>query len=182
METLLKKLKLVDGIITNFFKIVTIICLSFMFLIVLAKIFIQFIPLAPAIQWTDEIIELLFAGLVFYGAAGVWIVQGHFSVGDWVASLAKTDRAKSIFKLIVDLVSLLFIGILFYYSIGLIMRTRELTPVFQIPKKYFYMAVPISSLIMMIYSLLFVIRTSIEIVKPDSFPKDETIEEELPPE
>lgn len=168
MEKLLKGMNVVDGLIMKFIKIITMLCLGLLFLIVMGKILIQFIPWAPAIQWTDEIIELLFAGLVFYGAAGVWMIKGHFSVGDWVAKLAKTERGVLIYALVVDLISMIFIGLLCYYSIGLIQRTRELTPVFQIPKKYFYLGVPISSCIMMIYSLFFVIRTTIKIIHPDA--------------
>ena len=47
------------------------------------NIFVRFVPIM-SMHWFDEILELLYGALIFYGAAAVWVVHGHFSVGDWI--------------------------------------------------------------------------------------------------
>ena len=46
--------------------------------------FVRFFPVV-SLHWFDEIIELLYAYLVFYGAAALWITREHLSVGDWIS-------------------------------------------------------------------------------------------------
>ena len=106
-----------------------------------------------SLHWFDEIVELCFAGLVFYGAAALWAVKGHFSVGDWISSRLPGNVSRSLYKLLVTCFSLAFIGIFFWFSLRLALRATELSTVFQIPKSWMYACMPISSLIMLAYSL-----------------------------
>jgi TRAP-type C4-dicarboxylate transport system permease small subunit len=104
-------------------------------------------------HWFDEIVELLYAALVFYGAAVVWITHSHFSVGDWISKYLKKTWAKFAYRLILELLSLVFAIVFFKYSLDLVMKTEELTTAFAMPKKYLYACMPISGGIMVIYSL-----------------------------
>ena len=54
-----------------------------------------------------------FAALVFLGAAAVWMVKGHFSVGDWFGRLARGERLRSAYRLLLELIALLFAAVLF---------------------------------------------------------------------
>ena len=110
--------------------------------------------LAPlsSMHWFDEIVELCFAALVFYGAAALWGLKGHFCVGDWISKRLPNDTARAVYKLIVSLISASFIAVFFYFSLRLTMQTIELSTVFQIPKSIIYSCMPISSFLMLIYS------------------------------
>ena len=119
-----------------------------------------------SLHWMDEIVEMCFAGLVFYGAAGVWMVKGHFSVGDWIGRKVNNPRIRGLYRLLVELLSLLFVVVLFKYSLELTLRAHEVSAVFQIPKKVFYSAIPISALIMVIYSAINAVAQAIEVVSP----------------
>lgn len=110
------------------------------------------VPIA-SMHWFDEIVELCFAALVFYGAAALWGVKGHFSVGDWISPRLPGVYSRAVYKLIVSLLSLTFIAVFFWFSLALTRRTTELSTVFQIPKSVMYSCMPISSFIMMMYSL-----------------------------
>ena len=55
--------------------------------------------------WFDEIIELSFAALVFYGAAGLWCSKLHFSVGDWISPRIKNVRMKHFYRLLILVIS-----------------------------------------------------------------------------
>ena len=106
-----------------------------------------------SLHWFDEIVELCFASLVFYGAAALWAQSGHFSVGDWISSRLPGHASRALYKLIVTCVSLIFVGVFFWFSLRLALHATELSTVFQIPKSWMYACMPISSFIMGAYSL-----------------------------
>ena len=55
---------------------VTITCFFLLTILVTANVFVRFVPVV-SLHWFDEIIELLYAYLVFYGAAALWITREH---------------------------------------------------------------------------------------------------------
>ena len=112
----------------------------------------SFLPVG-SFHWFDEIVELCFAYLVFYGAAAIWGTKGHFSVGDWISGLLPGERTRALYRTLVALVSAAFMAIFFWFSLRLSMRTTELTTVFQMPKWVMYSCMPASSFIMMMYSV-----------------------------
>jgi TRAP-type C4-dicarboxylate transport system permease small subunit len=165
MRKLLLALAKTDAILTAILKWLTVALFIAITLIVTANILLRIFPIT-SLHWTDEITELCFAALVFYGAAGVWMVKGHFSVGDWIGKLVKNERANHAIRLALELVTLLFAVILLRYSLNLTLRAREVTSVFQIPKRIIYSCMPISALIMVAYSLVYSIKGVIGAVSP----------------
>jgi TRAP-type transport system small permease protein len=165
MKKLIAFLGKVDSALTAVLKWLTIALFLAITAIVTANILLRVFPIT-SLHWTDEIVELCFAGLVFYGAAGVWMAKGHFSVGDWIGKFAKSERARNAYRLALEIVTLLFAAILFKYSLDLTLRAREATAVFQIPKRLIYSCMPISALIMCAYSMVFVIRGAIGTASP----------------
>src|SRR5512141_3086219 len=92
-------LKLLDRVLLNTLKAVTIACFFLLTLLITANVFVRFFPIV-SLHWFDEIIELLYAYLVFYGAAALWINREHLCVGDWISGrLIKSNRAISCYKL-----------------------------------------------------------------------------------
>jgi TRAP-type C4-dicarboxylate transport system permease small subunit len=104
-------------------------------------------------HWLDEIVELCFSSLTFYGAAAIWAVKGHFSVGDWISKRLPGSVSRQIYKLLINAICLAFLVIFFVYSLNLTINTTELSTVFQIPKQVMYSSMPVSSFIMFCYSL-----------------------------
>ena len=107
-----------------------------------------------SLHWFDEIVELCFAALVFYGAAALWGTKGHFCVGDWISARLPDRRLAAIYKMLVSLISVTFMATFFWFSLSLVLHSTELTTVFQIPKSVLYACMPISSAIMLAYSLV----------------------------
>jgi len=128
---------------------------------------IQNIITINSFYWFDEVIELSFAALVFYGAAALWCAKLHFSVGDWISPrikndrlkhfYIKNDRLKHFYKLLILLISATFMAVLFWYSLKLTLKTNQVTTAFQIKQWILYSCIPISSMIMLIYSIVDVI-------------------------
>ena len=166
----------IDKAVTAVLKYLTVTLFLAITLIVTANVLLRIFPVT-SLHWTDEIVELCFAGLVFYGAAGVWMTKGHFSVGDWIGKLAKSRRAKNGYRLALEIIVLIFAVVLFKYSLDLTIRAREVTSVFQISKKVLYSCMPISSLVMIAYSLIYVIRGVIGTVNPKALESIEALVE-----
>ncbi len=116
------------------------------------NIVVRFVPIM-SMHWFDEILELLYGALIFYGAAAVWVANGHFSVGDWISKLLKNVWARFVYRLLVELMSLIFIAIFFKYSLDLTLQTEEWTTAFAISRKWLYACMPITGGIMVLYSV-----------------------------
>ncbi|MCL1875575.1 MAG: TRAP transporter small permease [Synergistaceae bacterium] len=103
-------------------------------------------------HWFDEIVELCFASLVFYGSASLWTSGGHFSVGDWISPHLPGEKTRTLYRLFTSCISVAFLAVFFWFSLKLVMRSTELTTVFQMPKSLLYSCMPVSSFIMLCYS------------------------------
>lgn len=165
MKSIAAALGRIDAALTAVLKWLTIVLLLALALILALNILLRVFPIT-SLHWTDEIVELLFAWLVFYGAAGVWMAKGHFSVGDWIRKAVKGERAYRLCRFALELITLLFAAIFLKYSLDLTLRAREATSVFQIPKRVIYSCMPISSLVMVAYSLAFAARSAIGAAAP----------------
>ena len=165
MKKLIEILGKIDRVLTAVITYLTVVLFIILTAIITANILLRIFPIT-SLHWMDEIVEMCFAGLVFYGAAGVWMVKGHFSVGDWIGKRVRNARVRDVYRLLVELVCLVFIAVLFKYSLELTLRSGEVSSVFQIPKRVFYSAIPVSAFIMMIYSIINVVTRVIGIVRP----------------
>ena len=118
-----------------------------------AAAFIQRLLPLVSMHWFDEIVEMCFAALVFYGAALLWTTKGHFCVGDWISPRLSGERARAWYRVLVAALCVAFQAVFFWYSLLLTLRATELTTVFQIPKSLLYSCMPVSSFIMLTYSV-----------------------------
>ena len=152
MENRIGSLKSIDKVILKTLKAITITSFVFLTILISANVLVRFFPVA-SLHWFDEIIELLYAYLVFYGSAALWISHEHFGVGDWIEKRISNIRMRYVYRMIIELLVLCFALIFFYYSLRLTMLARDVTNVFAISKRVLYSCLPISGFIMVIYSI-----------------------------
>mgnify|MGYP006377764869 CR=1 FL=1 len=129
------------------------------------NIIVRFMPFM-SMHWFDEILELLYGALIFYGAAAVWINHGHFSVGDWLSKRLHSIPARMAYRFVVELCSLVFMGIFLKYAFDLTLSTEEQTTVFSLSKKWLYACMPITGAIMVIYSVKNMVLVLLRIANP----------------
>jgi TRAP-type C4-dicarboxylate transport system permease small subunit len=166
MEAIMKSLRCLDKILLGALKTITITCFVFLTLLITANVFVRFFPIV-SLHWFDEIIELLYAYLVFYGAAALWINREHLCVGDWISGrLIKSNRAISCYKLVLEVIGLMFTVIFFYYSTRLTSLALDVTNAFGIPKKILYSCMSVSGAIMVAYSIRNCVGEIMRIAKP----------------
>ena len=153
MNNLLNVLKRADKVVLNLLRAFTITVFFFISVLITLNVVVRFIPVA-SLHWFDEIVEMLYAYLVFYGAAALWITGEHFSVGNWIGKrVIKSPRMAHLYRLVLEIMVLVFVVIFFYYSLRLTNLAHDVTNVFAIPKKILYSCLPASGLIMILYSI-----------------------------
>jgi TRAP-type C4-dicarboxylate transport system permease small subunit len=158
-------LRWMDKIALKAFKTLTMACFIGLTILVSANVFVRFFPVA-SLHWFDEIIELLYAYLVFYGAAALWITREHFSVGDWIGRKIITRApARHVYRLILEVLVLVFVLVFFFYSFRLTALAQDVTNVFAIPKRVLYSCMPIAGAVMSVYSIRNIILEIIPLVR-----------------
>src|SRR5512139_200901 len=153
MQNTLNALKKIDKIVLRVLKALTTMFFVLLSILVSAGVFVRFVPIA-SMHWFDEIVEMLYASLIFYGAAALWITREHFSVGDWIgATILKGSRSRHLYRAVLEVLVLIFAAIFFYYSLRLTILAQDVTNVFAIPKSVLYSCMPVAGAIMIIYSI-----------------------------
>lgn len=165
MAKIMNTLVWADRLILNALKVVTIASFVFLTILVTANVFVRFFPVV-SLHWFDEIIELLYAYLVFYGAAALWILRGHISVGDWIEKSIAHPRMRHLYRMFIAILVLGFAVVFFHYSLRLTILALDVTNVFAIPKRILYSCMPLSGVIMVIYSLRNTVVEIMGIVNP----------------
>jgi TRAP-type transport system small permease protein len=130
------------------------VCIAaFLVLIVLVTtlILIRFVPLV-SLGWADEIVELAFAWMVFLGTAVLWRSRSHFRV-DLIPSMLAGTRAGQALEIVVTLMALAFFLVFTYEGAVLTLRTAIPSPILAMPKSLWYLAMPLSGVIMIGYTL-----------------------------
>jgi len=103
--------------------------------------------------WSDEIVEFLLAWLIFIGAAGLWRRGEHFRV-DLLDQMMTDPTAKARLAIVVELISATFLGILTYYGTFFALSATDTSPTFSLPVSFWLAAMPVSSGLMLAYSLV----------------------------
>ena len=166
MQNVLNALKKIDRIVFVALKALTIILFVCLSLLISANVLVRFVPVV-SLHWFDEIVEMLYAYLIFYGAAVLWITREHFSVGDWIGALIlKGPRARHLYRAVVELLVLVFAVIFFHYSLRLTILAQDVTNVFAIPKGVLYSCMPVAGGLMVIYSIRNILVEIIRMAKP----------------
>jgi len=157
-------LRWLDRMLLIALKALTITCFLIVTILVTANVLVRFFPVV-SLHWFDEIIELFYAYLVFYGAAALWISRGHISVGNWIGGkIIKKAVGRHLYRMVLESVVLFFALIFFYYSLRLTALALDVTNVFAIPKKVLYSCMPVSGAIMIAYSIRNIILETIPLV------------------
>jgi TRAP-type C4-dicarboxylate transport system permease small subunit len=102
--------------------------------------------------WSDEIVEFMLAWLIFIGAAGLWRRGEHFRV-DLIDQMMTDPQNKARLAIVVELISAGFLGILTYYGTFFALSATDTSPTFSLPVSFWLASMPVSSGLMLAYSL-----------------------------
>lgn len=150
---------LADRWLGRLLRAVPILCISALFVILLGNVLSRYFEVW-SIAWFNEIVEALFAWMVFVGAAALWRENEHFRI-DFLECYLIADgslRAARALKVFIALLSLAFLVTMAIKGYDLASRSRAVTPILSVPVAYVYAAIPISAAIMAVYSVVDIVR------------------------
>lgn len=144
-----------DRWICRFLGGLSIALLCLLFFLMSLNVITRFFPLF-SMGWFDEIVELAFAWTVFATAAVLWRKKAHPSI-DLLETMLEGHRARYAVLVFIELVNILFLAAFTYFSISLVVNASAASPIFQIPRKVFYVVLPVTGAYMLTVSLFFLV-------------------------
>jgi TRAP-type C4-dicarboxylate transport system permease small subunit len=113
----------------------------------------------------DEIITLIFAWMVFLGAALLVRNDSHLRVEFIDIFLQKHPTAQCVYTVIRSLFVLLFLGVMTSSGLTLFLKsgTRS-SPILQLPQRLWYAVLPLSGFLMLLYMIARLVKAIIVFV------------------
>jgi len=102
--------------------------------------------------WSDEIVELAFAWMVFICAAELGRQKKHFIV-DLIPNMIAGTRTGRVLNIVTQLLALAFLLVFTYQGFKLTILATDRSPYFELPKYLWYLCIPIAGLIMTGYTI-----------------------------
>ncbi len=143
-------LKRIDAALGVVLRTIPVVCLVALFIILFGNVVSRYFQIWTT-AWFDEIVESLFAIMVFVGAAALWRENEHFRV-DWLESVLG-PRSGSLLRLVSIGLSMVFLAVMAWKGYDLASRSRAVTPILGVPTAYIYAVIPVSAALMLLYSV-----------------------------
>lgn len=153
-----RALTTVDRVAGFMLRAIPCVCLAGLLVVLFVNVVSRTLGLW-SFPWFDEIVEALFAWMVFVGAAALWREKEHFRV-DWLEAMLGKGARREILNLLIHLLSLVFIVLMTWTGLDLTLRSRAVTPILSIPVAFLYASIPFAGLTMCIYSMADLYRSA----------------------
>jgi TRAP-type C4-dicarboxylate transport system permease small subunit len=130
----------------------SIFCLAILTVLVSALVVVRFFPLV-SLGWSDEIVELAFAWMVFLGTAAIWRSHEHITI-DFVPQALAGTRIGRVLEVLLGLLALGFLLVFTWHGWLLTVQARGNTsPMLELPRPWWYASVPVSGVVMIGYTI-----------------------------
>lgn len=146
----MRALATVDRILGFVLKVIPVACFVGLFLILFVNVVSRYFQIW-SFPWLDEMVETLFAVMVFIGIAALWREHEHFRV-DWLEGVLGR-RSGTYLRIVTILLSAAFLAVMMLKGYDLAARSRAVTPILAVPVAYIYAVIPISAALMLAYSM-----------------------------
>jgi len=142
--------------------------ISFLAMVALTcwQVFTRYILQNPS-SWSEELVSYLFAWMSLFGASIVVGERGHMNIPILVERMGKKGR--KFFAIFAEIIACLFAGVILVYG-GIQITSLamgQMTSALGIPIGVFYVVLPLSGLINIVYTILNIydIATKSEVVE-----------------
>lgn len=150
-------LKVVDRYLGVTLRAIAMTCFAILFALLFINVVARTFQLA-GFAWFDEIVQGLFAWMVFTGAAALWRENEHFAV-NWLETQLQNPMWLKPLQVMISVLCIGFLLAMTIYGYDLFSKSSALTPILQLPTPLFYVVIPISGLVMIIYSIRNLVQT-----------------------
>ncbi|MEO5732472.1 MAG: TRAP transporter small permease [Rubrivivax sp.] len=132
-------------------RVFTMCSFSAICLLMVLSVASRFLPLGST-GWSDEIIELLLVWTVFMAIAEVWRQGQHFQVGV-VPDLLRGSIGGVVLEMFTAIGCLVFLVTFIWQATDLMLQANDVSPIFSWSRRWWYLPLPISGLLMTLFSL-----------------------------
>lgn len=146
----MKLLKTADELLARILKVLVVLMCSGIAIILFIRVIIRFTPLLVPLSWTDEIVELLMAWMIFTASTLITRDGQHFKV-DILQTKFEGKVWMDIVNVLISVLGAVFIVSLFHYSFILVQKAAQFTPILKISTKWLYLCIPVNSALMLCY-------------------------------
>lgn len=160
MDSIVKMLKSLDKILSAIMKTLVVVLCAGIAIVLLLRVVIRFTPVHFQISWTDEIVEMMMAWMIFTASAEIMRDGGHFRV-ELLQERYAGKKWVDVLNLAITVLGLIFIASLFHYSVQLVQKAVQFTPILKISTRWLYASIPVNCAIMLIY----LVRDAVQGVK-----------------
>jgi TRAP-type C4-dicarboxylate transport system permease small subunit len=138
-----------DHILGIALRTVCILSMAVIFILYILNVVIRFFPIIN-LTVTDEIVEMLTGWVIFFGAAELQREGKHFAL-DFLVKKIENRLSGKLIQIFVYVISMVFMYVVMYYGFDLYSRSFSVSTTLRIPKRMFYVCVPLSAILMSIY-------------------------------
>jgi TRAP-type C4-dicarboxylate transport system permease small subunit len=122
-----------------------------LWILVTATVLFRIIPIF-SMGWSDEIVEWLFAWMVFICSAELCRQRKHFIV-DLIPNMIAGTRTGHVLNIVIQLLALVFFLVFTYQGFKLTIMATDRSPYFELPRVLWYVCMPLAGLIMVGYTI-----------------------------
>jgi TRAP-type C4-dicarboxylate transport system permease small subunit len=142
-----------DTPLTSFLRGLTSLCMVGLLVLVSALILLRVGIFSVSLEWSDEVIELLFAWMVFIGTAIVWVRREHIVV-DLIPQMLAGTRAAWWLEVVGAALALVFLGVFTWKGVTFTLQAQGNTsPILMLPRPLWYLSMPIAGVMMTWHTL-----------------------------
>ncbi|MCE5282333.1 MAG: TRAP transporter small permease [Deltaproteobacteria bacterium] len=135
-----------DGALGVAMRWIGIFCMMALWGIITVTVLSRVVPIV-SMGWSDEIVELLFAWMVFLGAAELCRQRKHFTVDLIPNILAGTKKGYAL-GIVIQLLALVFLLVFTYQGGKVTTLATDRSPYFELSRVFWYACMPLTGLIM----------------------------------
>jgi TRAP-type C4-dicarboxylate transport system permease small subunit len=157
-----------DRILGTALRFICIVSMAVIFVLYILNVFIRFFPVVN-LTVTDEIVEMLTGWVIFFGAAELQREGKHFAL-DFLVKKIENRLGGKLIQILVYCISMVFICVMLYYGFDLYGRSFSVSTTLRIPKRVFYVCVPLSAILMGIYMTRDAVKIILSLRKPKGRP------------
>ena len=122
-----------------------------LWILITAAVIFRGVPIV-SMGWSDEIVELMFAWMIFLCSADLCRQRKHFVV-DLIPNLLAGTGAGRFLGAVLNLLALAFLLVFTYQGIWLSIMATDRSPYFEWPKFLWYGSIAVSGVIMTGYTI-----------------------------